>query len=65
MQKEVIESIDNPPYIIFATAYGDFALDAFKANAIDYLLKPFTKEDVEKALDKIKNIENKALTLQR
>jgi Response regulator of the LytR/AlgR family len=46
--KEVVESIDNPPYIIFTTAYGDFALDAFKANAIDYLLKPFTKEDVEK-----------------
>jgi two-component SAPR family response regulator len=42
--------MDNPPYIIFATVYGDFALVAFRANAIDYLLKPFTKEDVEKAL---------------
>jgi two-component system LytT family response regulator/two-component system response regulator LytT len=63
--KEVIENMDNSPYIIFATAYGDFALDAFKANAIDCLLKPFTKEDVEKALEKIKNIETKALTLQR
>jgi Response regulator of the LytR/AlgR family len=63
--KEVIEGMDNPPYIIFATAYGDFALDAFKANAIDYLLKPFTKEDVEKALEKIKNIENKSFNLAK
>lgn len=63
--KEVIEGMDNPPYIIFATANGDFALDAFKANAIDYLLKPFTKEDVEKALEKIKNIENKSFNLAK
>ena len=63
--KELIESKDNPPYIIFATAYGEFALEAFKVNAVDYILKPFTKEDVEKALDKIKNFENKNLNVAK
>ncbi len=63
--KEVIETVEDPPYIIFTTAYGEFALEAFKVNAIDYLLKPFTKEDVEKALSKIKNTKSKISNLTK
>lgn len=42
--------IDCP--IIFTTAYDEYALQAFKVNSIDYLLKPITIADVKKALDK-------------
>ncbi len=47
------------PYIIFATAYGEYALEAFKVNAVDYILKPYEFEDVENAINKVKNLENK------
>jgi len=45
--------------IIFITAYNEFALNAFKLNSVDYLLKPLNFEDLKKALDKfIKTKEN-------
>jgi len=43
----------NPPWIIFATAYDSYAVQAFELNAIDYLLKPFTEERVAATLDRI------------
>ena len=45
-------SEENPPAIIFTTAYQDYAVEAFKLNAVDYLLKPFTKEEFLSALEK-------------
>ncbi len=45
---------DQPPYIIFTTAYGEHALEAFAVDAVDYLLKPFDKERFRQALDKIR-----------
>ncbi|MCY1723035.1 LytTR family DNA-binding domain-containing protein [Prolixibacteraceae bacterium Z1-6] len=42
--------------IIFTTAYDDYAIAAFKVNSIDYLLKPISKEAVEKAMLKLKNL---------
>lgn len=47
---ELLELIDNPPNIIFTTAFDEYALKAFEANAIDYLLKPFNKERFDKAI---------------
>ena len=41
---EMLELIENPPAIIFATAFEEFAIKAFETHAIDYLLKPFSKE---------------------
>ncbi len=41
--------------IIFTTAYDRYAIEAFKVNSIDYLLKPVKVEDVKQALDKYKN----------
>ncbi len=38
--------------VIFCTAYDEYALDAFKANGIDYILKPFTRQTLEQALNK-------------
>lgn len=51
---EVLNEIetDNPPVVIFATAYEKYALRAFEANAIDYLLKPFDKGRFSEALQK-------------
>ena len=42
--------------IIFTTAYDEYALKAFEVNSIDYLLKPITKEELERAISKYKNI---------
>ncbi len=59
---EMLELIQNPPLIIFSTAYDQFAIRAFEANAIDYLLKPYPFERVvaalNKAFDKLKNRNN-------
>jgi two-component system LytT family response regulator len=49
---EMLELLDTPPVIIFTTAYDHFALKAFEANAADYLLKPYSKERFEEAIQK-------------
>ncbi len=50
---EMLELIDNPPPVIFCTAYDDFAIKAFEQNAIDYLLKPFSKQRLLDAIAKV------------
>ncbi len=45
--------------IIFTTAYNQYAIRAFKLNSVDYLLKPFSEEDLQFALDKFKSQNNK------
>lgn len=47
-------SIDKP--IIFITAYNEYAIDAFKVNSIDYLLKPLLYKDLSASLEKIKSL---------
>ncbi|MEO6868644.1 MAG: response regulator [Ginsengibacter sp.] len=49
---EMLELIDSPPHVIFTTAFDDFAIKAFELNAVDYLLKPFSKDRFSKALMK-------------
>ncbi len=49
---EMLELIDDPPSIIFTTAFDQYALKAFEVNAVDYLLKPFSEERFEEALRK-------------
>lgn len=51
---EVISHLDNKPALIFTTAYSEYALEGFKANAIDYLLKPIDYSDFLKAANKAK-----------
>lgn len=49
----IFDRIDIPSPVIFTTAYDRYALDAFKVNSIDYLLKPIRSEDVSRALAKL------------
>lgn len=51
---EMLELIDNPPQVIFTTAFEEYAIKAFDAHAADYLLKPFSKERFDKAMQKLK-----------
>ena len=61
---EFARSLENAPKIIFTTAYEKYALDGFKLNAIDYLLKPFSYEEFMKAAQKArKQIELEASAL--
>ena len=50
---QVVQQIVHIPQVVFTTAYDQYALKAFDANATDYLLKPYTRERFEKALTKI------------
>ena len=49
---ELLELLDYEPELVFTTAYNEYAIKAFEVNAIDYLLKPFTLERFEQAVQK-------------
>ena len=49
---EMLELLDEPPVIIFSTAYDQYAINAFQLNATDYLLKPYPKERFDQAVNK-------------
>jgi two-component system LytT family response regulator len=49
---EMLELLDTPPSVIFTTAFDEYAIKAFEAHAVDYLLKPFAKERFDKAMQK-------------
>ena len=49
---EMLELVDKPPAVIFATAFDEFAIRAFENNAIDYLLKPYSQDRFSKAVQK-------------
>ena len=49
---EMLELVEQPPAVIFTTAFDEYAIKAFEAHAVDYLLKPFSKERFSKAIEK-------------
>ena len=49
---EMLELVEHPPAIIFTTAFDEYAIKAFDHHAVDYLLKPFSKERFDRAVSK-------------
>lgn len=49
---EMLELLEESPSVIFTTAFDEFAIKAFEANAVDYLLKPFSEERFKAAMEK-------------
>lgn len=66
---EVLELLDDIPEIIFSTAYDQYAIKAFEMNAVDYLMKPFSKarfrQAIEKAVNRINNKESHQTQLKQ
>ena len=52
---EFVKTLENPPKIVFVTAYSEYALEGFRADAIDYLLKPIGYGDFLKSANKVKS----------
>ncbi len=50
---EIIQEMDNPPFIIFVTAYDEYALKAFEVDAIDYVMKPIDEGRLRLAINKV------------
>ena len=51
---DFVKSLNNPPKVIFTTAYSEYAVEGFKVDAIDYLLKPISYADFLKAAERAK-----------
>lgn len=65
---DFVNSLSNPPMIIFTTAYSEHAVKSFELNAIDYLLKPFSLSRFLKACNKaheLYNLKNKSAQLEQ
>ena len=55
---EIFHQVKINKPVIFTTAFDEYAIDAFKVNSIDYILKPITFTDVSKAMNKLKSLQN-------
>lgn len=57
---EMLNRMENPPLVIFTTAYSEHALRAFEVNSIDYLVKPVDEKQLERSLNKLDRIRSGA-----
>lgn len=55
---EIFKSVKVTCPVIFCTAFDEYSLEAFKSNGVDYILKPFSREDIWEALKKVDALEN-------
>ena len=51
---DFVKSLAVPPLIVFTTAYSEYAVEGFKVNAVDYLLKPFGLQDFQRAANRLR-----------
>jgi len=51
---DFVRSLAAPPLVVFTTAYSEYAVEGYKVNAVDYLLKPFGLDDFKRAANKVK-----------
>ena len=60
---DFVKSLVSPPLIVFTTAYSEYAVEGFKVNAVDYLLKPFGLQDFQRAANRLRErLENNPAT---
>lgn len=52
---EFVKQMQVPPLVVFTTAYSEYAIEGFKVDAVDYLLKPFGLQDFQRAAQKVKH----------
>jgi len=55
---EIFKSVKITCPVVFCTAFDEYSLDAFKSNGVDYILKPFSKDDIKEALRKVDELKN-------
>ncbi|KYH05180.1 DNA-binding response regulator [Chryseobacterium cucumeris] len=55
---EIFSQVRIKVPVIFCTAFDEYAIEAFKSNGVDYILKPFEKKDIQSAFEKINNLKN-------
>ena len=61
---DFVKSLAAPPLVVFTTAYSEYAVEGFRVNAVDYLLKPFGLQDFQRAANRLKErLENNALAV--
>ena len=53
---DFVRSLANPPLVVFTTAYAEYAMEGFRVHALDYLLKPFSLEEFQKSVERIRHI---------
>lgn len=51
---QLVKSLENPPLVVFTTAYDQYAVEGFEVSAVDYLLKPISPERFNTAVEKVK-----------
>ena len=51
---DFVKSLTAPPLVVFTTAYSEYAVEGFRVNAVDYLLKPFGLQDFQRAANRLK-----------
>lgn len=52
---EFVRNLENPPLVVFTTAYSQYAIEGYKVDAVDYLLKPFGLNDFVRASEKLRS----------
>ena len=52
---DFVKSLVAPPLVVFTTAYSEYAVDGFRVNAVDYLLKPFGLQEFQRAAQRLKD----------
>ena len=62
---DFVKSLVSPPLVVFTTAYSEYAVDGFRVNAVDYLLKPFGLQEFQRAANRLRErLEEKPLNSQ-
>ena len=51
---DFVKSLASPPFIVFTTAYSEYAVEGFRVNAVDYLLKPFGLQEFQRAAQRLR-----------